>query len=527
MTALETIRMLGQWSFEAFWMPMLVWTLLALPGYLAVRLGNSMQPQVKYRIAIALLHSLPVGILAAWIVAATGVLQRAPEAVYVASVLPGFSISAEPGPAETFGWAASHTAGTAFLVLCLLALWQGVRLGSAYVQVRRYARSLPFEASPELLSMARQVSDSIGGPGTFSVDLTPAEASPLTFGWRQPIIVLPEQALRRPDELRLTLIHELTHIKRNDYALQWAEQIVGAVFFANPLVALLRKEILVLREITCDAEVLVHTGDRAQYARLLGAYSEPPQFGLALGIPLREHHLATRLRAITSLRDFARVVRSRKTALLLAAAVSTLAITAISCSDLLVHPRAETDEAPVAADSVKMFQIVEDMPKLIGGLASIQSNVVYPESARNEGIEGRVIVQFVVNETGEVVDPTIVRGIHADVDAAALAAVRAARFEPGRQDGRPVAVKMSLPITFKLPAENLKYMFIEVSGDGTITLNGEPIRIENLTSPPPGISPEETMVMVRVDEAAPAGIVQDIQDQLRLWARRVEYNTVP
>ena len=453
MKALEAVRILGEWSFETFWMPTLIWTLLALPTYVVVRYGRGVQPQVKYRIAIALLHSLPIGILAAWIVASTGVLQRAPEIVYVASVLPGFTISADPGTADAFRWYAGHTAGTALLVLCLLALWRGIRLVSALLQVRRYGRSLPFEASAELMSVARQVSESLGVHRRFSVELTPEEASPLTFGWRRPVIVLPEQALRRPDELRLTLLHELTHIQRNDYALQWAEQIVGALFFGHPLVSLLRREILVLREITCDAEVLIYTRDRAEYARLLGAYAEPtsPRLNFAFGVPLREHHLATRLRAITSLLDFSGAIRSKKTALALAATLSFLAITAIACSDLLVHPRPEADEAPVAAESAEVFVVVEDMPTVIGGLASIQNNLVYPESAKNEGIEGRVIVQFTVDEEGRVTNAEVVRALHPDLDAAALAALKTARFEPGRQDGRPVAVKLSLPFTFKLP----------------------------------------------------------------------------
>lgn len=98
----------------------------------------------------------------------------------------------------------------------------------------------------------------------------------------------------------------------------------------------------------------------------------------------------------------------------------------------------------------EIFVIVEEMPELIGGLSSIQSQIRYPEIAKKAGVEGRVIVQFVVDEQGRVVDPVVVRGIGAGCDEEAIRAVQLAQFKPGKQRGRLVRVKMSLPITFKL-----------------------------------------------------------------------------
>lgn len=98
----------------------------------------------------------------------------------------------------------------------------------------------------------------------------------------------------------------------------------------------------------------------------------------------------------------------------------------------------------------EIFVIVEEMPKLIGGLSDLQKKIHYPEIAKKAGVEGRVIVQFVVNEQGAVTDPVVVRGIGAGCDEEAIRAVQEARFTPGKQRGKPVRVKMSLPITFKL-----------------------------------------------------------------------------
>ncbi len=104
----------------------------------------------------------------------------------------------------------------------------------------------------------------------------------------------------------------------------------------------------------------------------------------------------------------------------------------------------EEDEEP------EVFTIVEDMPELKGGMQSIYDNLRYPEVARQAGIEGRVVVQFIIDENGQVTDPQVVRGIGGGCDEAAIEAVRQVEFEPGRQRGRPVRVRYSLPIVFRL-----------------------------------------------------------------------------
>ncbi|MGK7369735.1 MAG: energy transducer TonB [Candidatus Halalkalibacterium sp. M3_1C_030] len=96
------------------------------------------------------------------------------------------------------------------------------------------------------------------------------------------------------------------------------------------------------------------------------------------------------------------------------------------------------------------FVVVENMPELIGGLAALQKDIRYPEMARKAGIEGRVIVQFIVNEEGKVEDPRVIRGIGGGCDEEALRAVSNALFKPGRQRGKPVRVQYSLPVIFKL-----------------------------------------------------------------------------
>jgi protein TonB len=96
------------------------------------------------------------------------------------------------------------------------------------------------------------------------------------------------------------------------------------------------------------------------------------------------------------------------------------------------------------------FVAVEDMPEPIGGMVAIHNNVIYPEIAKRAGVQGRVYVIAFVNDKGEVTKTEVLKGIGAGCDEAAMAAVRKARFIPGRQRGKPVNVRVSIPIRFQI-----------------------------------------------------------------------------
>lgn len=113
-----------------------------------------------------------------------------------------------------------------------------------------------------------------------------------------------------------------------------------------------------------------------------------------------------------------------------------------------IPPPPEEEEEENSDEEV--FVMVEHMPKLKGGLKSIQKEIKYPNMARKAGIEGRVYVQFVVTPKGNVENAKVVRGIGGGCDKEALRVVRDANFRPGMQRGNPVPVRMSLPVVFQL-----------------------------------------------------------------------------
>ena len=111
--------------------------------------------------------------------------------------------------------------------------------------------------------------------------------------------------------------------------------------------------------------------------------------------------------------------------------------------DAVVPPPPPPEDEPY-------FERVESLPKPIGGLAALQARVIYPDMARRVGIEGTVVVLAYVDETGIVTKAQIVKSVGFGCDEAALKAVKETRFYPGTQRDKPVKVKMSIPLRFKL-----------------------------------------------------------------------------
>ena len=102
-----------------------------------------------------------------------------------------------------------------------------------------------------------------------------------------------------------------------------------------------------------------------------------------------------------------------------------------------------------------VFVTVEEMPEYPEGNAAllkwISDNVNYPLTAAQNGIEGRVYCQFVVREDGSVGDITVVRGIDPDLDREAIRVISTlSKFKPGKQRGKSVPVKFSVPVRFTL-----------------------------------------------------------------------------
>ena len=103
----------------------------------------------------------------------------------------------------------------------------------------------------------------------------------------------------------------------------------------------------------------------------------------------------------------------------------------------------------------QIFDVVETQPNPPGGMSGwnkyLSNNLKYPTQARRMGVEGTVIVVFVINTDGSIQDVEVLRGIGGGCDEEAVKVVtKAPKWEPGKQRGKPVRTRMRLPIRFKL-----------------------------------------------------------------------------
>jgi protein TonB len=107
----------------------------------------------------------------------------------------------------------------------------------------------------------------------------------------------------------------------------------------------------------------------------------------------------------------------------------------------------------------QVFTVVEQMPQFPGGEAALmkflQSHINYPPMAAENGVQGKVVVRFVVDKTGRVGEVKVVRSVDKDLDREATRVCKSLpKFTPGRQNGHPVSVWYTLPVFFKLQGTN-------------------------------------------------------------------------
>jgi protein TonB len=107
-------------------------------------------------------------------------------------------------------------------------------------------------------------------------------------------------------------------------------------------------------------------------------------------------------------------------------------------------PAVEEEEEP------EIFVVVEQMPEIIGGIEALYAVLEYPELARKAGIDGLVVVQFVIEKDGTPTQLTVMKSASEILDAEAVRAVSQLRFKPGLQRGKPVRVKFAMPVRFSL-----------------------------------------------------------------------------
>lgn len=133
--------------------------------------------------------------------------------------------------------------------------------------------------------------------------------------------------------------------------------------------------------------------------------------------------------------------------------ISTKTVEGNTKEEVLVEVAAPTEVGEVVED--KIFTFVEQQPSFPGGESEmnkfIKKNLKYPPAALRNGLEGLVVVQFVVNKEGQISDVQVVKKLGGGTDEEAMRVVKMMpAFAPAKQNGRPVSFRYTLPVRFGL-----------------------------------------------------------------------------
>ena len=327
-------------------------------------------------------------------------------------------------------------------------------------------------------------------PGGITLHVVPGDQSPFSYFKH---IVISEQDYRdNPHEI---LTHEQAHIGlRHSWDVLFMS-VVTLFQWWNPAAWLLGRELRQVHEYEADEAVLNQGINAKQYQLLLIRKSVGDKL-FSMANNFNYQSLKKRIRMM-SMNKSSRWNRLRALAVVPVIALALLAfannksvaavVTASVQQDRAVQSEMQSPEPvqveaatqPVEAEAApqaddvktevkapqetdpqpkKIYRSVEQMPMFPGGeyalMKHLQANIKYPPEAAKNNIEGRVIVQFVIDETGQVGEVKVVRPVSEELDAEAVRVVKALpKFEPGRQDGEAVSVWYTLPVMFKVQGD--------------------------------------------------------------------------
>ncbi len=355
----------------------------------------------------------------------------------------------------------------AFYLFCMwgvsVVIWAGVTLWKNAAFHRALRLAVPVD-------LAREVG-SLDGAQDMKVYAKASLRSPLLVGIVKPRLYLPAHwSSWSPEELRGVVAHELAHRDNRDIWVLIFQAIAMALFSVNPLIWLLDRRLTFLRELRCDEAVLRETNlTPAEYGRLLFGFVDRRPALSALYLNERGTSLKKRLEHVLNFKEDS-VKRSKwqlAIPILIGLAIvpfsireaytqddGGLEVMELAEDEKKPEPTSEQQSTPPAsgdADSSKVleFFMVEVKPKVLHAVKP-----VHPEEAIRDSLEGKVFLKFIVNVDGSVSDVKVVRVIGSEVfRQAAIDAVSQSRFKPAEHNGKPVAVWMTQPITFRLPKQ--------------------------------------------------------------------------
>lgn len=364
---------------------------------------------------------VPVMDFSAWLSNSEGMTSIANE--YATVVLPAVSTSSQGGEVLLWELVVLIVYGVVTCVLLLRFLWQLVSI----ILLRNNSQS-SYICDTEVYLLTDDE-----GPFSF-------------FDW---IFINPER--HKSDEIEEIMMHELTHCQQLHSIDIIFSELFCIIFWFNPFVWLLKREVRLNLEYLADNNVLANGKDNKEY-----------QYHL-LGLTYRKN-VATITNNFNVLPIKKRIkmmnkketkgILKAKYALYIPLVAMLLAVSnleAIARNVAKVTASVEIQQKPKKAPN-QVYTVAEVMPTFKGNLNKwLSENLRYPKDAVSRKEQGRVMVSFIVTDKGEVIKPEIVRSVSPSLDKEALRVVsKMPAWNPGRNGNKKVATKYTLPVHFSL-----------------------------------------------------------------------------
>jgi len=332
-------------------------------------------------------------------------------------------VPAQPAPRRSL-----PTSEIALLLLAAGAVARLAWLATGFWKLRQYRRhSQPLEpASSWSVEADLRISENL--------------ASPVTFGARRPVVLLPAQFPELDAHMQEAILcHEILHVRRRDWLFAVGEELVRAVFWFHPAIWWLLGEIGLAREQAVDRQVVEMTSSREEYVdALLAIAGARPRLDLAPApLFLRKRHLKQR---VVSVLKEVRMSRTR----LISALAAGLAILVVACWFV-------TGAFPLAAAP----EVVNDAPGVtvdLGGAGVMhRTGVSYPAAALKQGVQGTVVVEVKLDASGNVADAHVVSGPDELRNAALQSVLQWHLTKNLAGSSRQVSISFSLPDSVPIP----------------------------------------------------------------------------
>ncbi len=378
-------------------------------------------------------------------------------------------------PAIEVGTVANQAVQYHQLLIMIYLMVVGMMVARIVIGELRFKRKIQDQQIIEVGDTARLVKY-FGIDKQLRIVVSPHVSSPLTIGFKSPLILLPEEMRNHPSILSV-IAHELAHIKRRDILTITMQVILKTVFFFNPLIHLINQQLDLNRERICDEmAVAALKMDHRRYGHELLSYLEvivrpQPDMIINGGLFLSKKNVLKRFEYLIKGKGHIMLKIKMGQKLILGVLVGIMVI--LSCSSTEGEQTSSTPTGssgmvrrinpedgsvswvtppPKAEDNPSVMY--DTSPEPIGGYAAIQQAVVYPEVARKAGIQGTVIVQVLIDKSGKATEALVLRGIEdSSINEAAVSALLAISWKPAENQDEPVSVRITVPVVFKLKAE--------------------------------------------------------------------------